>query len=130
MARRRKVRFSGRFYLTMLVLLGIVVALVLIIPSGGGGTLRNATMEAKLMPETVIIRNESTVAVDKFDMVDHLVDEGASVNAEVPVATGIQQRACPVPRYNTAEDIRKAAFDIGRNRVHRAYLGKRSDSRA
>lgn len=84
MARRRKVRFSGRFYLTMLVLLGIVVALVLIIPSGGGGTLRNATMEAKLMPETVIIRNESTVAVDKFDMVDHLVDEGASVNAEVP----------------------------------------------
>lgn len=36
MARRRKVRFSGRFYLTMLVLLGIVVALVLIIPSGGG----------------------------------------------------------------------------------------------
>ena len=35
MARRRKVRFSGRFYLTMLVLLGIVVALVLIIPSGG-----------------------------------------------------------------------------------------------
>ena len=87
MARRRKVRFSGRFYLTMLVLLGIVVALVLIIPSGGGGTLRNATMEAKLMPETVIIRNESTVAVDKFDMVDHLVDEGASVNAEVPVAT-------------------------------------------
>ena len=83
MARRRKVRFSGRFYLTMLVLLGIVVALVLIIPSGGGGTLRNATMEAKLMPETVIIRNESTVAVDKFDMVDHLVDEGASVNAEL-----------------------------------------------
>ena len=53
MARRRKVRFSGRFYLTMLVLLGIVVALVLIIPSGGGGTLKNATMEAKLMPETV-----------------------------------------------------------------------------
>ena len=27
MARRRKVRFSGRFYLTMLVLLGIVVAM-------------------------------------------------------------------------------------------------------
>jgi hypothetical protein len=35
MARRRKVRFSGRFYLTMLVLLGIVVALVLIIPAAG-----------------------------------------------------------------------------------------------
>ncbi len=87
MARKRKVRINGRFYLTMLVLLVSVVALVLIIPNGGGGTLRNATMEAKITPTAVIIRNESTVSVEKFDRVDHLVDEGASVNAEVPVAT-------------------------------------------
>ena len=87
MARTRRVRVSGRFYIMLLALAILIGAAALIIPARGSGTLKGKTMEAVLTPEVAIIREENCVPIEQFDMVDYLINEGATVNAEMPVAT-------------------------------------------
>lgn len=85
--RRSRVRISGRFYITLLVLAILIGVVALILPSRGSGTLKRKTMEAVLTPTVAVIREESCIPIEQFDMVDYLVNEGATVNAEMPVAT-------------------------------------------
>ena len=85
--RRARVRVSGRFYITLLVLAILIGVVALILPSRGSGTLKGKTMEAVLTPTVAVIREESCIPIEQFDMVDYLVNEGATVNAEMPVAT-------------------------------------------
>ena len=44
--RRSRVRVSGRFYITLLVLAILIGVVALILPSRGSGTLKGKTMEA------------------------------------------------------------------------------------
>lgn len=97
----------------MLVLLGIVVALGADNTQRRGRYAQKRHYGGKAVPETVIIRNESTVAVDKFDMVDHLVDEGASVNAEVPwrrCTNGDTAVSLPSPSLQYSRRYTKSSF--------------------
>lgn len=87
MARTRRVRVSGRFYIMLLGLAILIGVVALILPGGGGGTLRSRTMEAVFDADVAVIREESCIPIEQFDMVDYLVNEGAAVNAEMPVAT-------------------------------------------
>jgi len=87
MARTRRVRVSGRFYIMLLGLAILIGAVALILPARGSGTLKSKTAEAVLTPTVAVIRDENCVPIEQFDMVDYLVNEGATVNAEMPVAT-------------------------------------------
>ncbi len=87
MARTRRVRVSGRFYLMLLLLAILIGVAALVLPARGSGTLKGKTMEAVLTPDVAVIREESCIPIEQFDMVDYLVNEGAAVNAEMPVAT-------------------------------------------
>jgi len=84
---RRRVRVSGRFYVTLLLAVLLIVALVIVIPQSGSTSLRSGSMEAVFEKQAVVIREESCISVEQFDRVDYQVNEGASVNAEMPVAT-------------------------------------------
>lgn len=87
MARTRRVRVSGRFYIMLLGLAILIGAVALILPARGSGTLKSKTAEAVLTPTVAVIRDENCVPIEQFDMVDYLVNEGSTVNAEMPVAT-------------------------------------------
>lgn len=87
MARTRRVRVSGRFYIMLLGLAILIGTVALILPSRGSGTLKSKTMEAMFAVDVAVIREESCIPIEQFDMVDYLVNEGATVNAEMPVAT-------------------------------------------
>lgn len=87
MARTRRVRVNGRFYIMLLGLAILIGTVALILPSRGNGTLKSKTMEAVFAVDVAVIREESCIPIEQFDMVDYLVNEGATVNAEMPVAT-------------------------------------------
>lgn len=87
MARTRKLRVSGRFYVILLGLAILIGVVALLVPARGSGTLRGGTMEAVFTPTVAVIRDESCIPIEQFDMVDYLVNEGTTVNAEMPVAT-------------------------------------------
>lgn len=88
MARTKKrVRVSGRFYVALLLAVLLIVALVIVIPKSGSTSLHSGSMEALFEKQAVVIREESCISVEQFDRVEYQVNEGASVNAEMPVAT-------------------------------------------
>lgn len=84
---KRRVRVNGRFYVTMLLAVLVIIALVLVIPKSGSTSLRSGSMNAVFEKQAVVIREESCISVEQFDRVDYQVNEGAVVNAEMPVAT-------------------------------------------
>lgn len=89
-----------------MILLAVVAiaAAVILIPKGGSATLRGGTMTLELTTKAVIIRDENCVSVEKFDRVDHLVNEGSQVNAETPVAM--------VYKWGYTDDMAQALITI------------------
>lgn len=88
MRTRRRVKVNPRFYLILLLALGLVVLTVLFFkPGGKSGVLSAGSQELSLTASAVIIRAESCISVEKYDRVTYQVAEGAQVNAEMPVAT-------------------------------------------
>jgi len=65
MARRRGVRFTGKFYMLLaLMLVAVTVAVVLLLSDSGGGTLETGTMRMELAVKGIVIRDEMSVTVD------------------------------------------------------------------
>jgi len=87
MARRRRSRNGLKLFIAALAVILAAAALILFLPIGGSGTLKSGTMEARIEQRAVVIRDENCIPVEQFDQVDYLVNEGAGVNAETPVAT-------------------------------------------
>lgn len=87
MARRRTVRFTGKFYMLLaLVLIAVTVGAVLLLSDSGGGTLETGTMRMELSAKGVVIRDEMSVSVDRYDKVTFLAAEGAECYEGMPIA--------------------------------------------
>lgn len=87
MARRRGIRFTGKFYMLLaLVLIAVTVALVLLLSDVGGGTLEAGTMRMELAVKGVVIRDEMSISVDRYDKVMFEAAEGAESYEGMPVA--------------------------------------------
>ena len=57
MARTRRLRVSGRFYVILLGLAILIGVVALLVPARGSGTLRGGTMEAVFTPTVPVIRD-------------------------------------------------------------------------
>lgn len=87
MARRRRVRFTGKFYMLLaLMLVAVTVAVVLLLSDSGGGTLETGTMRMELAVKGIVIRDEMSVTVDKYDKVMFQAAEGAESYEGMPIA--------------------------------------------
>lgn len=87
MARRRRVRFTGKFYMLLaLMLVAVTVAVVLLLSDSGGGTLETGTMRMELAVKGIVIRDEMSVTVDKYDKVMFQTAEGAESYEGMPIA--------------------------------------------
>ena len=87
MARRRGVRFTGKFYMLLaLMLVAVTVAVVLLLSDSGGGTLETGTMRMELAVKGIVIRDEMSVTVDKYDKVMFQAAEGAESYEGMPIA--------------------------------------------
>ena len=87
MARRRGIRFTGKFYMLLaLVFIAVTVVLVLLLSDVGGGTLEAGTMRMELAVKGVVIRDEMSISVDRYDKVMFEAAEGAESYEGMPVA--------------------------------------------
>ncbi len=85
---RRRVRIKPKFYLILTLFVGIIVtALVLALQDGAGGTLKQGSMEAAITGKAVLIRDEMSISVDRYDRVEFSVGEGETVYEGMPIAT-------------------------------------------
>lgn len=84
---RRKVKLKPKFYLYifLIVLLGIGAAVVAL-RQKAGGVLKTGAMDVCIEEKAVLIRDEMSISVDKYDHVRFLVKEGATVFEGMPVA--------------------------------------------
>ncbi len=107
MARRRKRREDAYGRLVALSALAfLAVAGVIAIIVAGNGTSRAAegSMKAAISASAVIIRDEVSMTVEKFDHIVYEVNEGAQVNAEMPVAV--------VYKWGYSDDVTQSLLDI------------------
>ena len=87
MATRRRVRFTGKFYMLLAVLLIVIgAAAVLLLTGSQGETLEAAAMETKITAKGIFIRDEMSILVDKYDRVAFSAAEGALAYEGMPVA--------------------------------------------
>lgn len=87
MARRRKVRFTGKFYILLaFVLIAATVSIALLLSDSSGGTLETGAMRMELSVKGVVIRDEMSISVDRYDRVAFEVAEGAESYEGMPVA--------------------------------------------
>ncbi len=87
MAKRRSVRFTGRFYMLLaLLFIGLAAVAALLFSEKGGGTLTAGTMQAEFAVEGVIIRDEMSISVDKYDKVAFEAGEGVECYEGMPIA--------------------------------------------
>ncbi|MEN6470854.1 MAG: HlyD family efflux transporter periplasmic adaptor subunit [Clostridiaceae bacterium] len=85
---RQKKKFKTRFYVFLCLLFALVVTLVAVLANGKGeGILSESSLRMELSVSAAAIRDEAAVSVDRYDRVDYLVNEGASVTSGTPVAT-------------------------------------------
>ena len=84
---RRRVRIKPKFYLLLTFIVGVAVAvLAIVMQDGAGGTLKSGAMEVEIEKKAVLIRDEMSVSVDKYDRVSFAVKEGETVYEGMPVA--------------------------------------------
>ena len=70
MARRRKVRFTGKFYILLaFVLIAATVSMALLLSDSSGGTLETGAMRMELSVKGVVIRDEMSISVDRYERV-------------------------------------------------------------
>ena len=85
---RRRVRIKPKFYLILTLFVGIIVTvLVLALQDSAGGTLKQGSMEAMITGKAVLIRDEMSISVDRYDRVEFSVGEGETVYEGMPIAT-------------------------------------------
>jgi co-chaperonin GroES (HSP10) len=85
---RRRVRINPKFYLILTLFVGIIVTvLVLALQDSAGGTLKQGSMEAMITGKAVLIRDEMSISVDRYDRVEFSVGEGETVYEGMPIAT-------------------------------------------
>lgn len=86
--RRRRLKFKPRFYVIMAALvLAITAVLVLVIPGRAWGITAVRSCVQSFEYTTAIIRNETSVEIEKFDKLVYLAAEGEYVDVGAPVAT-------------------------------------------
>ncbi len=85
-ARQRK-KVKTRFYIFVGILVALIVTLVVILTGGNGeGVLSENTLRMEMSVSAAAIREETTYSVDRYDRVEYLVNEGASVTSGTAVA--------------------------------------------
>lgn len=85
---RRRVRIKPKFYLILTLFVGIIATvLVLALQDSAGGTLKQGSMEATITGKAVLIRDEMSISVDRYDRVEFSVGEGETVYEGMPIAT-------------------------------------------
>ncbi len=85
---RRRVKIKPKFYLILAFIIGIAVTvLAIVLQDSAGGTLKRGSMDALITKKAVLIRDEMSISVDKYDRVEFKVSEGETVYEGMPVAT-------------------------------------------
>ena len=95
---RKKVKFSGRFFVIVSVFFVLVVLIVVLLFSQKGEMRITAgTLEYKSKMKTVIVRNEKVVNADNWGKINFIASEGALVNQGDKIAqvfkAGYNERA-------------------------------------
>lgn len=68
---RRRVKIKPKFYLILTFIIGVAVAVLAIaLQDSAGGTLKQGSMEAVITKKAVLIRDEMSISVDKYDRVE------------------------------------------------------------
>ena len=85
---RRRVKIKPKFYLILTFIIGVAVAVLAIaLQDSAGGTLKQGSMEAVITKKAVLIRDEMSISVDKYDRVEFKIGEGDTVYEGMPIAT-------------------------------------------
>ena len=85
---RRRVKIKPKFYLILTFMVGIAVTVLAIaLQDSAGGTLKQGSMEAVITKKAVLIRDEMSISVDKYDRVEFKIGEGDTVYEGMPIAT-------------------------------------------
>ncbi len=85
---RRRVKIKPLFYLLLTFIIGVAVAVLAIaLQDSAGGTLKQGSMEAVITKKAVLIRDEMSISVDKYDRVEFKIGEGDTVYEGMPIAT-------------------------------------------
>ena len=82
---RRRVKIKPKFYLILTFIIGVAVAVLAIaLQDSAGGTLKQGSMEAVITKKAVLIRDEMSISVDKYDRMEFRVGEGETVYEGMP----------------------------------------------
>ena len=104
-SKRTKYVFKPRFYVICVSLFFVILAaLVLFIPGSGQCVIAEGSMNTEVQQSFAVIRNEQVISVDKYDRIQHKVEEGSTVAAGTPVAC--------VYKWGYSDDMMQALLQI------------------
>ena len=104
-SKRTKYVFKPRFYVICVSLFFVILAaLVLFIPGSGQCVIAEGIMDTEVQQSFAVIRNEQVISVDKYDRIQHKVEEGSTVAAGTPVAC--------VYKWGYSDDMMQALLQI------------------
>ncbi len=102
---RRRVKIKPKFYLILTFVVGMVaLMLVLMLQDTALGTLKYATMDVTITKKAVLVRDEMSISVDKYDRAEFAVGEGESVYEGMQVAT--------VYKWGYTDDMAQSLLNI------------------
>ncbi|MEI3424814.1 MAG: hypothetical protein V8Q85_07115 [Christensenellales bacterium] len=83
---RRRVKIKPKFYLILTFMVGIAVTVLAItLQDSAGGTLKQGH-GSRYNQKAVLIRDEMSISVDKYDRVEFKIGEGDTVYEGMPMA--------------------------------------------
>lgn len=102
---RRRVRIKPKFYLILTLVVGIAVTIFAItMQDTAGGTLHQGTMDVAISQKGVLVRDEMSISVDKYDRVEYSVNEGETVYEGMPIAV--------VYKWGYTDDMAQSLLNI------------------
>lgn len=102
---RRRVKIKPKFYLILTFIVGIAVTvLALTLQDTAPGTLKNGTMNVTVTKKAVLVRDEMSISVDKYDRAEFAVKEGETVYEGMNVAS--------VYKWGYTDDMAQSLLNI------------------
>ncbi|MCL2672431.1 MAG: hypothetical protein FWF10_10420 [Clostridiales bacterium] len=114
----KKKRFKARFFLLLIVLIGLLVAgIVYLAKNPTTGRLGFSTVVFELETNAVIIRNEMAIKPDDYARIQFTVDEGALISDHQPIAELFSRRY-----ESTYDQLLRKEIDIYRLMTEQALV--------
>lgn len=102
---RRRVKIKPKFYLILTFVVGIAVTvLALTLQDTAPGTLKSGTMSVTVTKKAVLVRDEMSISVDKYDRAEFAVKEGDTVYEGMNVAS--------VYKWGYTDDMAQSLLNI------------------